>query len=329
MANRSPIRVGQTGILRAVFTDDAGLPIEATNIEVNLYAPNLDPDIDTPTVSGLTPTYIGNGVYQLEVTGVAPEGRWIDQWSGDILGVETTVNLAYNVMSGGVIVAYPTFGLNCNNVIEITLSEDITSIEGISLTEDYILTFTTEYSPLYSSVRKVRLEVGGMLLDVPDDTVNLAIFEASLEANELTWRKCLTNKGFYEHARREYVTCKAAGVLLNNIAGAGGLLKSKTLDNFQVVYDTSSLRNAIDKSLDCADKWMGQLAAGGGLNASRNPRMVVKGELDPDRPEMRRSMDEHSRDNIPAANTAYRHPGHRRSVKGYKPPRGGGRGGLW
>ena len=55
------------------------------------------------------------------------------------------------------------------------------SLKIINSFEDYSFYFTTTYNPLYSSIRKLRLEVGAFISNVPDDTVNLAIFEACRE----------------------------------------------------------------------------------------------------------------------------------------------------
>lgn len=317
MATRDPVRVGEQVKLRALFTDDAGMPIEATSVTVDLFAPGLDPDIDTPTSTGLVPVYLGEGVFELTFTASAPEGSWTDVWTGDIVGITTSVSLSFTTIEGGTIEAYPLAGLNNNNVVEVILLGTIANTDGIELGEDYTFNFTTTYSPLYSSVRKVRLEVGALIRDIPDDTLNLSLLEASLEADELNFRKDPINASFFQHARREYVTCKAASILLTNIMAAGQL-KSKTLDNFSVTYDTQSLHNLSNKLLDCSDKWAGQLAAGGGLNVLRRPQMVVKGDLDPDRPDMRRSIDEYDDSKIPAANTSYKYPGTRRSVRGFR-----------
>ncbi len=320
---RSAIRIGSATTLRAVFTDDAGIPVQATSVTVDLFAPGLDPDVDAPTVSNLVPAYLGEGVFEVVLTAATPEGIWIDQWTGTIAGAVTVANLSFTTIQGGTVESYPTFGLNDNNVVEITIDKTVANLDGLTLGEDFTVTFTTTYTPLWSSVRKVQLEVGGLISGIPPDTINLAIFEASLEAEELTWKKGLQNNGLYQHARREYVTCRAASTLLNNVMG-GGLLKSKALADFHVVYDTQAARELLRRTLDCADKWAGQLAAGGGANASRAPRMVVKGDLDPDRPDMRRSMDEGGT-KLPVANTALRYPGTRRHLRtGIKP-----RGRLW
>ena len=139
----------------------------------------------------------------------------------------------------------------------------------------------TTISPAYTSVRKVRLEVGGFIKNVPDYTLQTAILEGSIEADILTFQTSDINTSLYEHARREYVTCLAASSLLNNISS--GSLRSKTLGDLSVWYNPDALKDAMGRALDCLDKWEAQVIAGGYARAGTNPARVIKGELDPDR----------------------------------------------
>jgi len=234
---REPIRITEAGILRAQFCDSAGDSIDATNIEVNLYAPGLDPDIDFPTVSGLAPVFLGNGVYQLNFTAIPPGGTWIDQWNGDILGTPTTNNFTFEVIDSGNVYNYPVFGVCNNNLLEITLASGIASLDGVNLDEEYEFFFTTEYDPLYADERKLRLEAGGLLTGVPSHTLCTALLEASIEADCITFVTTHINDKLYQHARREYVACKAAMIVASNVLAGGGILKSKKLGDFAVEYD--------------------------------------------------------------------------------------------
>src|SRR5678815_2490442 len=92
--------------------------------------------------------------------------------------------------------------------VVITLSEDIADVDGVTLGSEQIFYFTTIYTPLYSSVRKVRLEIGAYITNVVDDTINLAIFEASLEADQISFNQGNETE-FFRFARKEWVTCKA------------------------------------------------------------------------------------------------------------------------
>ena len=325
---RDPVRIGDNITLRAYFTDSAGEPLEATSVTVNLFEPSLDPDTDAPTVSGLIPTYIGGGVFEVEVTATSPGGNWIDQWNGNILGTDTSINLTYSVLESGAIYEYPKFGLYKNNIVEIILDSTIASLSGITLTADFVSHFTTEYSPLYSSVRKVRLEAGGLIGNVQDDTINLAILEASLEANVISFSG-MKNQNLYLHARREYVICRASQLLASNILASGGILKSKLLSDFRVDYDTQGLLELLDQLSGKCKKWESQVMTGGETRNSRRPRGVVKGELDPDRPRVGRMWTAKGNSEKPIGNRKVLPAGRRRWKKGYSPRNNGSSGDDW
>ncbi len=171
-----------------------------------------------------------------------------------------------------------------NMQVIILLSKNIASSDGISLGADKSYYFTTIYNPLYSTVRKLRLEIGAFIKDVVDDVLNLAIFEASLMADQIGF--AVNQTDFFRFARKEWVTCKAAQILLNNIAGKNGGVKSKRLDNFETTYDTKIVGDILNKINDCLARWEVQLVSGG--QGTQTPRFVVKGEFDPDAPHVGR-----------------------------------------
>lgn len=189
--------------------------------------------------------------------------------------------------SGSVVTITVASGLLfANNVVTVVLDDSIAGTDGTTLSTDYEWYFTTEYDPLYSSVRKVKLEAGALLTSVPNDTINLAIFEASLEADISTFNSPTSTNEYYNFARRQWVTCKAIEVLLSNVLGANAGLKSKRLADLEVQYDTKMAMNALDKALGCLAKWTPILQAGGWL--VQEPTMFIKGEYDPDRPKVGR-----------------------------------------
>jgi hypothetical protein len=318
--NRDPIRTGEQGRLRVQFTDAAFLPIEATSVTVDLFAPGLNPDTDTPTIAGLIPVHLGDGIFELTITGPSPGGSWIDRWTGNILGTVTISSLRFDIISSGFIASYPINGLGNNTLVEISLSSDIASLSGVELESPVSIVFTTTYTPLYSSVRKVKLDAGGMLGNLPDDTINLAILEASIEADVITFNKSVINNDLFIHAKRQYVTCLAAMGLAQNVLANGGVLKSKMLADFKVDYDTGILANLLNKLSNCISKWELQVQSGGGARTIKNPRMVIKGELDPDRPTTGRLWYGLSAGELPIGNNRFRLPGYRRYKTGWVTP---------
>lgn len=318
MAKREPIRTLEAGVLRAQFKDSAGNPIEASGVEVLLFEPGLCPGPDLPTISGLIPSYLGNGTYQLQFTAQGPGGGWIDHWRGYVLGSLTTVNFSFEVLDSGMIHDYPTLGPCENNLIEVTLSSGIRSLAGAPLEEEHSFFFTTTYTPLYADGRKARLASGGLLASVPDYTLYSALLEASIEADAITFVYPPLNEKLFIHARREYVACKAAMETAMNVIAAGGTLKSKRLADFAVEYDTGVLSDLVGQLMDTCRRWQAQVEAGGGVRATRQPRGVIKGEFDPDRPIVGRDWEPISAGDLPIGNAKRVPHGLRRSKKTFR-----------
>lgn len=172
--------------------------------------------------------------------------------------------------------------LHQNNLVEITLDKSITSSNGYSLGTNHTFSFTTEYYPMYCTLRRIRLSIGAYIENVADDTINLAIYLASLEADNLTWNKSNLEDDYYQFARGQWTCCRASQTLLINTTGSPSL-KSKKLGDLQVDYDTSRANNNLPlKQVEtCLQKWEGVLLAGG--RQVQTPVMTIKGATDPDR----------------------------------------------
>lgn len=284
--NRNSFRLFEEGILRAQFIDADAEFFVASGVEVNLYAPGDIPGTDLPTVSGLVPTHLSDGIYQLNYTHFGVGGTWTDEWRGHIMGTLTSAQFNHLVLDGTSSTArlYPSLGPCENNLIEVTLASGIQSLDGNLLGEEYSFFFTTTYTPYYSDPKKVRLEAGSLLAGVTDYAISVSVLESSIEAEALTFATQITNNKLYQHARREYVTCRAALTLAQNVMANGGLLKSKRLADFSVEYDVTGLKELIDNLFSTCKRWLDQLQTGGGARAIQDPQRVIKGELDPDRP---------------------------------------------
>ncbi len=188
-----------------------------------------------------------------------------------------------------------------NNAVFVTLHYSIADTDGNTLGTDYEMYFTTTYTPYWASVRRIRLDLGALIVDVPDDTINLAIFEASLEAQALSFgfRSSTVSSvaTFFAFARRQYVTCTAEAILLGAISGsssAEGGGKSKRLADLQVNFGSGGqFKNLLERALGCRVKWEATLtsAAETGPGTSQKPSMVIKGRYDPDRPEFGREWE--------------------------------------
>lgn len=231
------------------------------DIEV-LFSDSIDDTTITSDTVIVATEPVNGDVSSIAYSGVLPTTLSV---SGD----ELTITVASGLMFS-------------NNVVIVTLDAQIASTSGVELDSDNEFYFTTTYNPLYSSVRKVRLDYGASLANVPDDTINLAIFEASLEADVSLLSTSATNANYYTFARRQWVTCRAAEVLVSNALGSNSGLKSKRLADLEVQYDPKASSGDLDRALGCLAKWTPVIQAGG--YSVQTPTFFVKGELDPDRP---------------------------------------------
>ena len=320
------IRAGQTINLRTMFRDDLDDPAEASGVFVHIFEPGADfTDLtEAFTVSGI-PTYLGQGTFEFPFAtpDLGPDGGWIDVWVGQLHGQTISGVMGFEVTTSGEFQS-----LNCqlfrNDLVQVTIGSGLQATDGTFLDEEFDLEFLATTSPSYANVRKIRMEIGAFVSQLPDDIIQMGILEASLEADVLTWAPVSANNRLFLHARREYVTCAASQILLTNVGNL--LLRTKTLADLHVEYDTNGVRDATNRLIDCMDRWESQIIAGGGARAGSQPEMVVKGANDPDRPlfsRMWQSTDgrEASR-RIPAANTSTEDNRTRRQKRTYINRRG-------
>jgi hypothetical protein len=299
------VQAGDSIALRTQFLDDQGHVKQPSPVSIFLFEPDIDTtDLSLALVSG-EPSYLGNGICEYIYTPVNDviAGEWADRWQGTINGQVLDTTFSFTVTNSGEILDLPD-QLFRNNIIEITIASGIQGIDGSVMTEPYTFTFMTETFPSYSNIRKIRLEYGGYIPNIEDDTIQLAILEASLSADDLVFSQTKNTK-FLSAIKREWVTCKVALTLVHNLSHS--LIKSKSLADFSVSYDTNTLRDAMAKAYSCLERWEPQLMAGGYAIDAQQARGVVKGELDPDRPKIGRTWFDageiNSDSRLPAANT--------------------------
>ncbi|MHA2068511.1 MAG: hypothetical protein ACXABY_29465 [Candidatus Thorarchaeota archaeon] len=318
--SRNAAQRGQPIALTATFLDAGGEVEDPSNITVAVYPPGFDPrnigvTLDDAWVHGVTLsdpgagpyvninqtiTKLSEGKYQYIFTPPADAtlGAAFDRWQGTVDLVALDETFSFTIVGGGSI---GTTQLYDNNAVFITLSHTIADTDGNTLGTDYEMYFTTTYDPHYTSVRRVRLDLGALVADIPDDTINLAIFEASLEAQALSFglQTFKTNSvaTFFNFARRQYVTCVAEMILLGAISGSSSVEgggKSKRLADLQVNFGGGGqFKSLLDRAIGCKLKWEATLTSAGeiGPGTSQKPSMVIKGRYDPDRPEFGREWE--------------------------------------
>lgn len=320
--SRREVRAGQTIKLRARFKDDLDDVAQASDVYIHLYEADVTEYAlgNAYTVSG-TPSYLGEGIYeyQFAVPEDGLDGMWHDQWEGVLTSQTLSGLFEFEVSASGIIDEIPA-QLYVNNIVQITVSSGVQATDGTSLADEFEFEFLTTTSPSYTNIRKVRLDVGAYIQQLEDDVIQLAILESSIEADILSFNTTTINTSVYLHARRQWVTCSSASVLLDNTGRQ--LLKSKSLDNLRVEYNVNGINNTLDKLTDCLNRWEPQLLSGGGAKAIRNPQYVIKGDLDPDRPVVSRQWQSTeigtlSR-RVPVANEARKPAGRRRYLRTYR-----------
>lgn len=309
--SRSTI-AGEEIRLKARFKDDLGDGAMASGVWLHIFQPGVPVTVDGSTSYYTTSNeyeYLGEGIFQYGFTPPTsgPEGAWTDIWSGILNGQLISGEFTFDVYGGGEVVELGN-QLFVNNLVEVTLSSGIMASDGSYLSEGYTFEFLTTTSPTYTSIRKVKLEAGGFISALPDLTLQMAILEASLEADQLDFTSqnsnASKNTALYEHARREWTTCKVALGLIDNLTTHG--LKSKTLGDLHVEYDTNAVFKTMQRIIDCLSKWEPQIMAGGYAKEAQQPVGVIKGEYDIERPHTGRlwePMDSSYSDPLPAANT--------------------------
>ena len=325
MGDRS-VRAGETIKLRALFKDDLGDIAQASDVVVSIWDPNGNTsDINTALVVSGVATDLGQGIweYSYPVPISGPGGTWTDRWHGTLLTQDIEADFTFFVSADTIITS-----IDCqlfdNNLVQVTIPSGLQATDGTTLTEQFEFEFMTTTNPSYTNLRKVRLDIGGFIGSLPDDTIQTAILEASLEADVITFATPNLSSKVFLHARREYTTCLAGSIILSNLGNLR--LKSKTLADLRVDYDTSGATDMLNRLRECMDKWMPQIISGGNAIGAGQPKMVVKGSLDPDRPFIGRtweSTDTIGRQGVPAANIKIRELNHRRAKRTYWPRHGG------
>jgi len=346
MSSRAGVAREKTIELIAIFRDTDGEYADPTDVKVSLYPAGSDPSDDAipgdawiyeaSLTSGGTGDYAdptvlvikldtGKYRYILTVPSDAVFGTAFDNWTGTLNAEALDETFNFTIIGGSVVGETQLYN---NNAVIIELKSTIAgSVSGGTLGSDYRWHFTTTYEPHYTSVRRVRLDLGHAIINVPDDTINLAIYEASLEANALVFGTLSpANWRYFRFARRMYATCLAEVILLGSLLGAGGGAKSKRLADLDVQY-AGNLDDLINKSLACMAKYEDVLTSAGVLapGTSQKPTMVIKGLNDPDRPVVGRGWEPTSswagtENSVPASNTKSRYDWKRRSQKDFQWP---------
>jgi len=293
---------GTNIVLSAHFLDAAGEYADPEVLKISVYPVGKDPEDPDVTVAdawvyNVTTTSGGEGPladptrllvknatgkysYTFPIPADAELGAAFDRWEATLDSESLDSTFSFTIVGGG---SVGTTQLYNNNILFLTLSDSIMATDGSTLGTETTYYFTTTYTPLYSSIRRVRLDMGQFLANVPDDTINFAIFEASLKADLNKYSTAITNTQVYNASIREYTTCLAEWTLARALLGDSGISErmSKTLGDLSVSRggNLNALKDAIAKFEDCAVRWEITLQTGGdvGPGMSLRPQVSIKG----------------------------------------------------
>jgi len=170
-----------------------------------------------------------------------------------------------------------------NNIVVITLDKDIADTDGNTLESDYITYFSTPYTPIYTSMRRVRHELGPLVVGVGDETIMMAILQASIYVDGISFTNVIPNATFYNLAREEFANCKAKLILVRAIASDGTFTDRMSKQLGDLTVSRGGARDGLNDTMntleDCLAYWKVAVQTGGEISpdGSLKPNWTVKG----------------------------------------------------
>jgi len=217
----------------------------------------------------------------IKIKGLPANGNW-DKYNatGDL---DFTTSLSLKTLT----LTLDPAQLYTNNIISIELDKSIADTNGNTLNTDQEFYFTTTYTPLYSDERRIRLDIGPLITNLPQETIMFAILEASIQADAFSFSTTISNSNYYYHAKWQYTTCVAEMILVKAMLGDPSLSSkmSKRLGELNVSRGGADyLNDLLAKLEDCAYGWEIGVQSGGDVTrgTSVRPQVGVKGELSED-----------------------------------------------
>jgi hypothetical protein len=266
--------LGPTEILRVTYNDDDILsdgdtlvPTGAVQLNIEFNAP---PSGDLVWASGFV-TLSSMDVLGWEQTGIHLGNTFnLDQ---DPVGEHKTLKVI--APSGAVGIAH-------NTEYTLTVKAGIQASGYFEMAEDYVVSWTTKFFPIYSTSVLVRLMVGPFVEDIPDDTIRRVLLHysrrATVEHGDVVWSPV---PGYVT----DYVTCQAAAdIIRQEYSARAGSSGSKHLGDLTIDIDVKDINGLMDDTLArlqaCADEAWGLIQTGG---RRAKPLAVIRGELSGER----------------------------------------------
>lgn len=220
------------------------------------------------------------------LAGTAIDAQGLAVNGDDVMFTETgELDFTASVSSNILTISLDPGQLYENNIVVLTLAKTVADTDGNTLGSKYESYFSTPYSVLYSDERRIRLDLGPLLTNVPQETIMFAILEASLQTTANTFNNDITNVVYFRNARRQYTTCLAEMILVRAMLGdiSIGDKLSKRLGELSIsrAGGADQLRDLLRMLEDCAFGWETSVQTGGDVTrgTSLRPQVTVKGEF--------------------------------------------------
>lgn len=163
---------------------------------------NKPVNIDSLMGSGVfcnmqNPTIIVENIFQDPWGGYPVDLSTSGTWSGTLWQVTFTFNS-------------PSY-FYTNEQVTVTIPQSTYSTDGTSMAVPYTFYFTTQMNPLYAGPNRVRMELGNIIADIPDDTIYRVMCHNSIMANWWGSVNQGSNDGGWINNIRPFVTTRATG----------------------------------------------------------------------------------------------------------------------
>lgn len=268
--------IGSSSTTSSALTISSTNPVDRSALnssDITSVTATFSASLDVTTITSST----------VSVYGYAADGSRSDD--PEYTGALTLVNL--EVSGVELTITLDADEIFDNNIVTITLDSSVADTDGNTLGVNTSFYFGTVYDPFYAGIRHTKLRLGTLSSYYPEETIAMAIWDASREADAFAPHIDIILAGDsvgYARARTQFVICFAAWVLVSGGGGATGESVRKRLSDFDVSRSPGSGKDFDDDLKDCISYYQAIIEGGGILGKLHKPVGVVKGDYDIDAP---------------------------------------------
>jgi len=303
--------------LKVLFTDFSDNPVDPESF----YLIITKPDQEQVTIdAGFVRVELG--YYYLDFNNTNLEGVYTEEWIATINGQEISFDFQFEVLGGGKIQQKQNL-IDYNQIILVSLSNEISALDGSKLENNEEAYYCTEFNPFYAPIEMLRVECGSWMSNIPDDTLALAIHWSSKKADDITHHKPVGPN--YYFARTRFVLFDAAISLFTMPVGSYGSNSQthKTLGDLSVQNSDLDLdiKDLLKEYKEQRDEWFRVVNAGGHitLGQSLGPTFAEKSIARKDKNMVSRQWHDPWNEYywVPTANAKYKKPGESKYKSGF------------